>query len=53
MLIVVVFFPKGLIGTLLDWQYHRRIHRQSLASQTDCANANLTGEQHAFAKGEV
>jgi len=49
MLIVVVFFPKGLIGTLLDWQYHRRIHRQSLAEQNDC----LADEQQVFAKGEV
>lgn len=27
MLTVVVFFPKGIIGTLVDWQYHRRVSR--------------------------
>lgn len=33
MLVVVLFFPKGFIGTMVEWQYHRRMHRQTLARQ--------------------
>jgi urea transport system permease protein len=52
MLIVILFFPKGLIGTLLDWQYNRRINtKQSVTKASD--GAVLSGEYYTPVKGKV
>lgn len=51
MLAVVLFFPKGLVGSLLDWEYNRKIHRQltgvGLAADLRVAETGL-----AAAKGK-
>jgi urea transport system permease protein len=53
MLIVVVFFPQGLVGTLLDWQYHRRINRRLAADHSVAMTGELPGEYYAVEKGKV
>ena len=52
MLAVVMFFPKGLVGTLLDWQYNRKIDRQMGLVQTD-DSVGLRESDFATAKGKV
>ena len=52
MLAVVMFFPKGLVGTLLDWQYCRRVDRQLGDVSCDDELELLDGEL-ATAKGKV
>jgi urea transport system permease protein len=42
MLAVVLFFPKGLIGTLLDWEYNRKIHRKLNAGLSSGVRKELT-----------
>jgi urea transport system permease protein len=53
MLAVVLFFPKGLVGTLLDWQYNRKIERQLARPEFDKEELRLSGTEFATAKGKV
>jgi len=53
MLAVVLFFPKGLIGTLLDWQYNRKIERQINRPEFESEGLRLNGNEFATAKGKV
>lgn len=49
MLIVVLYFPKGLIGTLLDWQYNRKV----TAGQSEKNAVEIYVKKDAPLKGEV
>ena len=53
MLAVVLFFPKGLIGTLLDWQYNRKIEKQLGGPDFENEGLRLNGNEFATAKGKV
>lgn len=53
MLAVVMFFPKGLVGTLLDWQYNRKIDRQLDRAESAADSLNLRDGDLATAKGKV
>lgn len=52
MLIVVLFFPKGLVGTLLDWQYHRKVNDKLSVANIDEVSV-LSREIYAPVKGKV
>ena len=53
MLAMVMFFPKGMIGTLLDWQYSRKVERQSGGEAVDEDDLGLAAGDFATAKGKV
>ena len=53
MLAMVMFFPKGMIGTLLDWQYSRKVDRQSGGEAVDEDELGLAAGDFATAKGKV
>ena len=53
MLAMVMFFPKGLIGTLLDWQYARRIDRQLGKVAVEDEDLPLPAGELATVKGKV
>lgn len=53
MLAMVMFFPKGIIGTLLDWQYSRKVDRQLGGEAVDEDELALAAGDFATAKGKV
>lgn len=53
MLVVVLFFPKGLIGTLIDWQYNRRISRQLAQGNTSAAANELSPDYYTVIREKV
>ena len=53
MLAMVMFFPKGIIGTLLDWQYSRKVERQPGGEAVDEDELGLATGDFATAKGKV
>jgi len=53
MLAMVMFFPKGLVGTLLDWQYSRKVDRQLEQMHAEDDEMGLTENDFATAKGKV
>ena len=53
MLAMVMFFPKGMIGTLLDWQYSRKVDRQLGGEAVDEDELGLAAGDFATAKGKV
>ena len=53
MLAMVMFFPKGLVGTLLDWQYSRKVDRQLEQMHAEDDDMALTENDFATAKGKV
>lgn len=53
MLAMVMFFPKGMIGTLLDWQYSRKVERQPGGEAVDEDELGLATGDFATAKGKV
>ena len=53
MLAMVMFFPKGLVGTLLDWQYSRKVDRQLEQMHAEDDEIGLTENDFATAKGKV
>ena len=53
MLAMVMFFPKGLVGTLLDWQYSRKVDRQLEQMHAEDDDLGLTENDFATAKGKV
>ena len=53
MLAMVMFFPKGIIGTLLDWQYSRKVERQASGEVVDEDELGLAAGDFATAKGKV
>jgi len=53
MLAMVMFFPKGLVGTLLDWQYSRKVDRQLEQMHAEDDDMGLTENDFATAKGKV
>ncbi len=53
MLIVVVFFPKGIIGTLMDWQYNRRVSSQLVEHEGKIAAKNSASDCYDVAREKV
>jgi urea transport system permease protein len=53
MLFVVLFFPKGLVGTLIDWQYNRKISRQNAVMSDGNTDPSIAEGYYAAVKGKV